>query len=108
MASQLSTGSRSLWTTYGPRSLENKAFLAWELSVGVATVIGVEILGERPAWSMTDSEKLSTLDAVVAERARLKTVELQLIADLDQSGYTKDIGAGDTARLLSLRYRIDA
>ncbi|MFI6828916.1 DUF222 domain-containing protein [Kribbella sp. NPDC050241] len=68
----------------------------------------MEILGERPVWSMSDSEKLSTLDAVVAEVARLETIKWQLIAGLDQSGYAKDLGAGDTARLLSQRYRIDA
>ncbi|TDD21454.1 HNH endonuclease, partial [Kribbella turkmenica] len=68
----------------------------------------MEILGERPVWSMSDSEKLSTLDAVVAEEARLATFRLQLIAGLDQSGYAKELGAGDTARLLSQRYRIDA
>ncbi|TCC53725.1 HNH endonuclease [Kribbella capetownensis] len=67
----------------------------------------MEILGERPVWSMSDSEKLSTLDAVVAEVARLETIKWQLIAGLDQSGYAKDLGAGDTARLLSQRYRID-
>ncbi|MEV0801200.1 DUF222 domain-containing protein [Kribbella sp. NPDC050281] len=68
----------------------------------------MEILGERPVWSMSDSEKLSTLDAVVAEVARLETIKWQLIAGLDQSGYAEDLGAGDTARLLSQRYRIDA
>jgi hypothetical protein len=89
-------------------SLEYKAIWTWELSVRVPTVDRMEMLGERPAWSMSDSEKLSTLDAVVAERARLKTVELQLIGGLEESGYAKEIGAGDTARLLSQRYRIDA
>ncbi len=68
----------------------------------------MEILGERPAWSMTDSEKLSRLDATVAEVNRLKTYCLHLVGDLDASGYAKDIGAGDTARFLSLRYRIDS
>ncbi|TCO22268.1 HNH endonuclease [Kribbella steppae] len=68
----------------------------------------MEILGERPAWSMTDSEKLSRLDAAVAEIHRLKTYYLHLAGDLDASGYANDIGAGDTARFLSTRYRIDA
>ncbi|TCO30150.1 HNH endonuclease [Kribbella steppae] len=68
----------------------------------------MEILGERPAWSMTDSEKLSRLDAAVAEINRLKTYYLHLVGDLDASGYANDIGAGDTARFLSTRYRIDA
>jgi hypothetical protein len=67
----------------------------------------MEILGARPVWSMSDSEKLSALDAVVAEQSRLETVRLQLVASLDQSGYAKEIGSGDTARLLSARYRQD-
>ena len=75
--------------------------------MGVSRVVGMEILGERPAWSMTDSEKLSRLDAAVAEISRLKTYYLHLVGDLDASGYAKDIGAGDTARFLSTRYRID-
>ena len=31
-----------------------------------------------------------------------------VVGDLDTSGYAKDIGAGDTARFLSTRYRIDS
>ncbi|MEV0286618.1 DUF222 domain-containing protein [Kribbella sp. NPDC050820] len=68
----------------------------------------MEILGEQPAWSMTDSEKLSRLDATVAELHRLETYYLQLIADLDASGYARELGAGDTARFLSTRYRLDS
>ncbi|TDW60512.1 5-methylcytosine-specific restriction protein A [Kribbella pratensis] len=68
----------------------------------------MEVLGERPVWSMSDSEKLSALDAVVAEKARLETLELHLIAAIDQSGYATELGAGDTARLLTQRYRTDA
>ncbi|HZX04778.1 HNH endonuclease signature motif containing protein [Kribbella sp.] len=67
----------------------------------------MEILGARPVWSMSDSEKLSALDAVVAEEARLLTLRWQLTAGLDASGYAKELGAGDTARLLSARYRQD-
>ncbi|TDW17356.1 HNH endonuclease signature motif containing protein [Kribbella kalugense] len=68
----------------------------------------MEILGERPVWSMSDSEQLSALDAVFAEIARLKTLALQLIAAIDQSGYATELGAGNTARLLTKRYRIDS
>src|SRR3954452_5330808 len=68
----------------------------------------MEVLGERPVWSMSDSEQLSALDEVVAEEARLRTLRLHLIASIDQSGYAQELGAGDTARLLSQRYRIDA
>ncbi|MFI5690703.1 hypothetical protein ACIA58_02595 [Kribbella sp. NPDC051586] len=48
----------------------------------VPGVVGMELLGERPVRSMSDSEKLS--------------------------GYATELGAGDTARLLTLRYRTDA
>ncbi|WP_329000539.1 HNH endonuclease [Kribbella sp. NBC_00709] len=68
----------------------------------------MEILGERPVWSMSDSEKLSALDAVFAETARLKTLALQLVAGIDESGYATELGAGSTARLLTKRYRIDS
>ncbi|MFD3402773.1 DUF222 domain-containing protein [Kribbella sp. NPDC058693] len=68
----------------------------------------MEVLGERPVWSMSDSEKLSALDAVVAEKARLETLELRLIAAIDQSSHATEVGAGDTARLLTHRYRTDA
>jgi hypothetical protein len=81
---------------------------AQKLSDRVFRVAGMEILGERPIWSMSSSEQLSALDAVVAEEARLKTLKLQLIAAIDRSGYAQELGAGDTARLLNLRYRVDA
>jgi len=87
--------------------LKIRAFRAWELSVGVPTVIGMEILGERPAWSMTNTDKVSRLDAVFAEVNRLTTYGLHLIGDLDTSGHAADVGAGDTARFLSTRYCID-
>ena len=68
----------------------------------------MEILGQRPVWSMSDGEKVSSLDAAYAEIARLETFALHVIADLDDTGYAQDIGAGTTARFLTLRYRIDA
>ena len=67
----------------------------------------MEILGERPAWSMSDSEKLLTLDAVHAEISRLQTYYLQVLADYDASGHAATLGAGDTARLLAFRHRLD-
>jgi len=91
-----------------PDSLENKGFRVCELSVAVSTVIGMEILGARPVWSMSDSEKLSSLDATYAEIARLETLKLHLIAGLETTGYATEVGAGTTARLLTFRYRIDA
>ena len=70
----------------------------------MSRVVGMEILGERPAWSLNDAEKVSRLDATVAVINSMKTYYLQLVADLDASGHAKDIGAGDTARFLSQRY----
>ncbi|MER7244325.1 DUF222 domain-containing protein [Kribbella sp. NPDC000426] len=64
-------------------------------------------LGERPAWSMSGGEKLTTLDQVDAEQARLETYRLQLVAGLDEDGYAQEIGARDTVQLLEYRYRLD-
>ncbi len=68
----------------------------------------MELLGERPVWSMSGSEMLSTLDALDAELARFQTYRLQVIAGLEDIGYAKEIGAHDTARLLTFRHRIDS
>jgi hypothetical protein len=68
----------------------------------------MEILGERPVWSMSGGEMVSALDATYAEIARLETFALQLIAGLETIGHAKDVGAGTTARFLTFRYRIDA
>ncbi|MGW7683093.1 DUF222 domain-containing protein [Kribbella sp. NPDC054772] len=68
----------------------------------------MEILGERPVWSMSGGEMVSTLDATYAEIARLETLALHLTAGLETIGYAKDVGAGTTARFLTFRYRIDA
>ncbi|WP_329481661.1 HNH endonuclease [Kribbella sp. NBC_01484] len=67
----------------------------------------MEILGQRPVWSMSGSDMLSTLDATYAEIARLETLALHLIAGLDTTGHAHELGAGTTARLLTFRYRID-
>ncbi|MFC5267500.1 DUF222 domain-containing protein [Kribbella qitaiheensis] len=67
----------------------------------------MEILGERPAWSMSDSEQLTTLDALQAEISRLQTYHLQVLAAYDASGHAATLGAGDTARLLAFRHRLD-
>ncbi|MGY4773270.1 DUF222 domain-containing protein [Kribbella sp. CWNU-51] len=68
----------------------------------------MEILGQRPVWSMSGSDMLSTLDATYAEIARLETSALHLIAGLETTGHAQELGAGTTARLLTFRYRIDA
>ncbi|TCN40968.1 uncharacterized protein DUF222 [Kribbella orskensis] len=67
----------------------------------------MEILGERPVWSMSDSEQLATLDALDAEVSRLQTYRLQVLAGYDASGHAASLGAGDTARLLAFRHRLD-
>jgi Domain of unknown function (DUF222)/HNH endonuclease len=67
----------------------------------------MELLGERPVWSMSGSEMLSTLDTLDAELARFQTYRIQLIAGLEDIGYAKEIGAHDTARLLTFRHRLD-
>ncbi|MFC5268369.1 DUF222 domain-containing protein, partial [Kribbella qitaiheensis] len=67
----------------------------------------MEILGERPAWSMSDSELLATLDALHAEISRLQTYRLQVLAAYDATGHAATLGAGDTARLLAFRHRLD-
>ncbi|WP_329000527.1 HNH endonuclease [Kribbella sp. NBC_00709] len=68
----------------------------------------MEILGERPVWSMSSGEMVSTLDATHAEIARLETLALHLTAGLEAIGYAQEVGAGTTARFLTFRYRIDA
>ncbi|MFG1627344.1 DUF222 domain-containing protein [Kribbella sp. NPDC049227] len=67
----------------------------------------MELLGERPVWSMSGAERLATLDALHAELARLETYRLHVISGLDDIGYAQEIGAHDTAQLLAFRYRID-
>jgi hypothetical protein len=68
----------------------------------------MEVLGERPVWSMSGGEMVSSLDATYAEIARLETFALLLIAGLETTGYPQELGAGTTARFLSFRYRVDA
>ncbi|TCM47147.1 HNH endonuclease signature motif containing protein [Kribbella sp. VKM Ac-2568] len=67
----------------------------------------MEFLGERPVWSMSDSEQLSTLDVLQAEISRLQTYRLQVLAAYDATGHAATLGAGDTARLLAFRHRLD-
>ena len=66
----------------------------------------MEILGARPVYSMSGSEQLLTLDAARTEIARLQTLSLHLMAGLDESGHAKELGAGDTVELLSLRHNL--
>ncbi|MEV5966750.1 DUF222 domain-containing protein, partial [Kribbella sp. NPDC051952] len=67
----------------------------------------MEILGERPIWSMSGDELLSALDTDDAEIARLLTRRMQMVARLDEMGHAQELGARDTAELIVMRYRID-
>ncbi|MFI6829720.1 DUF222 domain-containing protein [Kribbella sp. NPDC050241] len=67
----------------------------------------MELLGERPIWSMSGSEMLTALDELEADLARRQTYRLQLIAALDTTGHAADLGAHDTTQLLAFRYRLD-
>ncbi|MGW5190311.1 DUF222 domain-containing protein [Kribbella sp. NPDC004138] len=67
----------------------------------------MELLGERPAWSMSGGELLSTLDTLEAELARLEAYRLSVVAAIESTGYAAELGARDTAELLRFRYRLD-
>ncbi|MEV6269311.1 DUF222 domain-containing protein [Kribbella sp. NPDC051936] len=67
----------------------------------------MELLGERPAWSMSGGELLSTLDTLEAELARLESYRLTVVAAIESTGYAEELGARDTAELLRFRYRLD-
>ncbi|WUJ75059.1 DUF222 domain-containing protein [Kribbella soli] len=67
----------------------------------------MEQLGERPVWSMSGGDMLSTLDQLDAALAQLETYRLQVIAGLDGIGHAQEIGAHDTSQLLEFRYRLD-
>jgi hypothetical protein len=69
--------------------------------------VGMELLGERPGWSMSGGELLSGLDAVEAELARLESLRVQFVARVDEIGYPQELGARDTVELLTVRYRRD-
>jgi hypothetical protein len=64
-------------------------------------------LRERPAWSMTGSEKLTALDQLQADLTHLSTRRLELLASLDTDGYATELGAGNTVTLIATRHRLD-
>ena len=72
--------------------------------MGVPTVGGMDVLDERPVWSMSGSEMLTALDALQAELTRIQVRRLELLAGLDANGHAKDIGARDTVQLVSVRF----
>ncbi|TDU87744.1 HNH endonuclease [Kribbella voronezhensis] len=65
----------------------------------------MELEGLRPAYLMSGEEALATLDALHAQIALLETYSLEVMSRLDDTGYAKEIGAHDTARLLATRHR---
>ncbi|GAA1640796.1 hypothetical protein GCM10009744_33390 [Kribbella alba] len=67
----------------------------------------MDLVEMRPVWSMSGSEQLTTLDALRDEIARLETYRLQVLAGFDAGGHAKQLGARDTAELVSLRHRLD-
>ncbi|MBP2356726.1 5-methylcytosine-specific restriction protein A [Kribbella aluminosa] len=67
----------------------------------------MELLGERPVWSLSDGELLPTLDQVDAAVTWLLTYRLQLIGRVDEGGLAEELGARDTSELLAMRHCID-
>ncbi|MDX6247403.1 MAG: hypothetical protein QOF10_763, partial [Kribbellaceae bacterium] len=67
----------------------------------------MDLVEVRPVWSMSGSEQLTTLDALRDEIARLETYRLQVLAGFDAGGHAKELGARDTAELVSLRHRLN-
>jgi hypothetical protein len=67
----------------------------------------MDLVDMRPVWSMSGSEQLTTLDALRDEIARLETYRLQVLAGFDAGGHAKELGARDTAELVSLRHRLN-
>ncbi|WP_405059655.1 HNH endonuclease [Kribbella sp. NBC_01505] len=68
----------------------------------------MELLGERSAALMDGSEALSSIDAIYAEIARLGTALLPYVARVDEIGYAEELGARNTAELLTFRHRLDS
>jgi hypothetical protein len=56
---------------------------------------------------MSGSELLSAYDTLHDEIAEREARQVQVLAQLDEVGHAKTIGAHDTARLLADRYRLD-
>ncbi|GAA1639461.1 hypothetical protein GCM10009744_31190 [Kribbella alba] len=67
----------------------------------------MDLVEMRPVWSMSGSEQLTALDALYDEIARLETYRLQVLAGFDAGGHAKELGARDTAELVSLRHRLN-
>ncbi|MEV8374230.1 DUF222 domain-containing protein [Kribbella sp. NPDC056861] len=64
-------------------------------------------MDDRAAVLMSGSELLSAYDALHEELEELKARQAHILNRLDQIGYAAEVGAHDTARLLTHRYRLD-
>ncbi len=67
----------------------------------------MELLDERPVWSMSGAEMLTALDQLQADLTRRQVRRLELLAALDANGHAHDLGAGNTVHLLSIRHNLD-
>ncbi|MFD7154375.1 DUF222 domain-containing protein [Kribbella sp. NPDC059898] len=67
----------------------------------------MDILGGRTVVALGNHEVLPALDKVRTQIARLRSVELQLIARSETDGLPEEVGARDTVELLTLRHRRD-
>jgi hypothetical protein len=64
-------------------------------------------MDDRGVALMSGSELLSAYDTLHDEIAEREARQVQVLAQLDEIGHAKTIGAHDTARLLADRYRLD-
>ncbi|MEV8371805.1 DUF222 domain-containing protein [Kribbella sp. NPDC056861] len=64
-------------------------------------------MNDRAVVLMSGSELLSAYDALHEETEELKARQAHILNRLDQLGYAAEVGAHDTARLLTHRYRLD-
>ncbi|MFD7156212.1 DUF222 domain-containing protein [Kribbella sp. NPDC059898] len=67
----------------------------------------MDILGGRTVVAIGNHEVLPALDKVRTQIARLRSVELQLIARSETDGLAQELGARDTVELLTVRHRRD-
>ncbi|MFD7159263.1 DUF222 domain-containing protein [Kribbella sp. NPDC059898] len=67
----------------------------------------MDILGGRTVVAIGNHEVLPALDKVRTQIARLRSVELQLIARAETDGLPEEVGARDTVELLTVRHRRD-
>ncbi|WP_237744858.1 HNH endonuclease signature motif containing protein [Kribbella catacumbae] len=65
-------------------------------------------MDRRAAVLMSGSELLSAYDAVHEQVAELEAYGAELLGRMEETGHAKEIGATDTARMIAVRYRLDA